>query len=342
MSYKYMVRLKPIGCYYFGGETTLGEGTAQNYYVKSNLLPQVSALVGIIRYEILRQNRLLSYDINQKDTLAQVKRLIGSRGFCMGDSSKTFGIIQRLSPLFIENQAEGEFYTPLPLDYGLEIQLRSEVNCSFSAYANNAKVADIIGYNAKDYDNYTYWISGNGNKLRTDELFYTKEQVGITKNGRAENDKDAFFKMILIGLNDAYNFAFILETSEPVAEVRQGVCALGGNRSMFQMNLTALDVHKEPSDFCDYFQSLKKKGRLLLLGDAYLTDKQRDALPFFWANSICNRYIVTLHDQGHNWRKPLKTQKLYHLLARGGVLCCAPEDVPRPDCLCNVGLNIFI
>ena len=342
MSYKYMVRLKPVDCYYFGGEATLGEGNAQNYYVESNRLPQVSALVGIIRYEILRQNGLLSYDPKQADKLEKVEQLIGHQGFSIDNSQKTFGIIQKLSPLFIENQAEGRFYTPLPLDDGLKIELLPEVNCSFSTSAHQAMAVDITGYDAKKYDNYLHWISGDGNKLHVDQLFYTREQVGITKNGRTENEKDAFFKIILMGLNEAYNFAFLLETSEPIEEVRQGLCALGGNRSMFRMDLTKLDKQKEPDNFCDYFQNLKREGRLLLLGDAYLTDEQRDALPFYWGTSLHNRYIVTPHDQKHHWRKPQKTSKLYYLLARGGVIYHASQDTLHPPHLNSVGLNIFI
>ena len=60
----YIVRLTPINSYYFGGEITFGEGVAQNYYVKSNYLPQASSLLGVMRYEVLRQNNLLSYDKN--------------------------------------------------------------------------------------------------------------------------------------------------------------------------------------------------------------------------------------------------------------------------------------
>lgn len=342
MNYKYMVRLKPIDCYYFGGETTLGEGNAQNYYVESNRLPQVSALVGIIRYEILRQHGLLSYNPEQEKTLKEVKRLIGCQGFSMDNAQTTFGIIQKLSPLFVENRAEGKFYTPMPLDDGLEIQLRPEVNCSFSATARQAMAVDITGYDAKGYKNYKYWVSGNGHKLDEHEIFYTREQVGITKNGRMKNEKDAYFKIILMGLNEAYNFAFLLETDEPIEEVRQGLCALGGNRSMFRMDLTKLDKQKEPDNFCDYFQNLKREGRLLLLGDAYLTDEQRDALPFYWGTSLHNRYIVTPHDQKHHWRKPQKTSKLYYLLARGGVIYHASQDTLQPPHLNSVGLNIFI
>ena len=341
MNYRYMVRLKPIDCYYFGGETTLGEGKAQNYYVKSNRLPQVSALVGIIRYEILRQNGLLSYDPEQGGMLKQVEQLIGPQGFSMGDGSNAFGIMRKLSPLFVENQAEGKFYTPMPLDDGVEVNLM-DMECSFSASCMQTFMADLEGYDHKAYNNYKYWVSGEGHKLDENRIFYTREQVGITKNGKLENEKDAFFKIILMGLNEAYNFAFLLETSKPIKEVRQNLCALGGNRSIFRMDLTELDEQKEPNDFCEYFQGLKREGRLLLLGDAYLTDEERDKLPFFWGTSTCNRYIVTPHNQRHHWRKPKKTSKFYHLLARGGVIYNAQKDVSQSSCLNDVGLNIFI
>lgn len=341
MSYNYMVRLKPVDCYYFGGETTLGEGEAQNYYVRSNRLPQVSALVGIIRYEILRQHGLLSYDPTQAGTLEKVEQLIGSQGFSMDKGPETFGIIQKLSPLFVENQAEGRFYTPLPLDDGMKVNLPDAV-CSFSASSTKALPAELEGYDPKKYDNYQYWVSGDGDKLAENKIFYSREQVGITKNGKAEDEKDAFFKLILMGLDDAFNFAFQLETSEPIAEVRQGLCALGGNRSIFRMDVTTLDEQKEPEDFCTYFRSLKREGRLLLLGDAYLTDQERDELPFFWGESTCNRYIVTPHNTGHHWKKPAKTAKLYYLLARGGVIYGAQRGQLQSSRLCNVGLNIFI
>lgn len=58
-TYKYIVRLTPVGSYFFGGETTFGDGKNQNYLVRSCILPQVSAVLGVLRYEILRRNNLL-------------------------------------------------------------------------------------------------------------------------------------------------------------------------------------------------------------------------------------------------------------------------------------------
>ena len=40
-----MVRLTPLGSYFFGGEITFGEEGKQNYYVKSSQLPQAASLI---------------------------------------------------------------------------------------------------------------------------------------------------------------------------------------------------------------------------------------------------------------------------------------------------------
>ena len=50
----YKITLTPVEGYFFGGETTFGEGQAKNYFAKSNLLPQETALLGMLRYQILK------------------------------------------------------------------------------------------------------------------------------------------------------------------------------------------------------------------------------------------------------------------------------------------------
>lgn len=335
--YLYMIRLKPVGEYFFGGEVTFGEGSEQNYYVHSNRLPQVSTLLGVVRYEILRQRNLLSYDVKNKDVLDKVGKLIGHQGFTMIQGVDGYGIIHQLSPLFVERRETGRFYTPMPLDYKQDVKFDDGTPCAFSSSCVQKKAVRIAGYDAKNKNNYRYWVSGDGEELAEEKIFYEREQIGITKNGRNPNEKDAFFKMVAEGLRDGFNFAFTLETAEPIEEVCRLV-VVGGNRSMFTMSISRMEPQKEDY-FQAYFKVLRRDGRLLLLGDAFLTDEERDRLPFFWAVSQCNRYIVTPHAKGHGWDKPRKT-KLYRLLARGGVIYAS--KAPSPTYLNCVGLNIFI
>lgn len=338
--YKYLVRLTPIDTYFFGGETTFGNNTKQNYYVKSNKLPQVSTLLGTMRYEILRQRDLL-FPLKEGRTKREVVDAIGEKGFDM--SPNHYGIIKEISPLFIENKNAGAFYTSLPLDYGIKVH-KTNIKCSFSSTTTCEYAYAAEGYDMKKYDNYRYWTDNKKNKVDDGDIFYQKEQVGITKNGKSDDDKDAYYKIITYGLRSGYNFIFMLTTSEELKE-SDTITYMGGNRSAFKMQVSEIsgeDKEKIGDSFTEYFSSLHEDGRFLLLGDAFFSDEEIDRLPFFWAESICNRYVVTKQNvSGVSWKEPDKTKALYRLLKRGGVIY-SDEKLQCEDYLTNVGLNIFI
>ena len=46
--------------FFFGGERTLDDGKSADYISHSNKFPQQSALLGMIRYQLLKQHNLLS------------------------------------------------------------------------------------------------------------------------------------------------------------------------------------------------------------------------------------------------------------------------------------------
>lgn len=334
----YMVRLTPLGSYFFGGEITFGEEGKQNYYVKSSQLPQVASLIGLMRYEILRQNNLLSYN-KDSETLSKVKGLIGERSFSIDNTSiESYGIIKKISPVFIECKKEKAFYTPKPLDYVNDIKLSDEIECSFSSSCIQQKGVIIANYDPKKYNTYQYWINGDLKDKNVEEIFYEDEQIGITKNGRNENESDAFFKIISAGLRKEYNFAFKLETFQEINEVTDEIVFLGGNRSAFMMNIEKTETNN--TYFEDYFKKLHKDERFLLLSDAYFTNEERDSFPFIWGTSLNNRYIITESQNGHNWKRPRKSD-LFHLFARGGIVHTSVKPGAAPY-LNNVGLNIFI
>lgn len=345
MSNCYIVRMAPLDSYFLGGETTFGEGSEPNYYVVSNKLPQVSTLLGVIRYELLRQRGLLSYSDSQAE---MVKKVIGDQGFNLETQSLSLGIIKKMSPLFLEKN--GTFYTPMPLDYGIDAVAKTEdhVECSFSS-ACNFNYLSLPKYNCKNYSNYKYWISGDGNeKVLGNDIFKMKEQIGILSQNR-DDDKNGFYKMQSIVLAKGYRFAFLLETSEDIETVENRQVFMGGNRSMFNMSIESIENIEELKNmknidgFCQkYFEALHKDGRLLLLGDAYFSDKECDELPFFWAMRVINKYLLPRYTAqgGMSWKRPNKTAT-YSLLGRGGVI----YERETPKCnkeLQTVGLNVFI
>lgn len=345
---KYLIKLKPMGPYIFGGETTFGEGNKANYFARTNLLPQVSALLGVVRYEILRQNNLLNATTEvQKD---KMKKLIGSQGFALKKSLQAknpiqYGIIQKISPLFIEDEQTKKYYTPMPLDEGITVTWDDAKN--YRSGITKTAIPVLEKYFPKDYSNFLHWINPQMDKLsevlckryKTEnnslqQVYIKTEQIGITKEKQNGNEQDAFFKQELISLHKDLSFVFMLETSEAITEGKSFVY-MGANRSMFCMSIQASDL-----DFVEYFQPLQKEGRVLLLSDAYTPVALWAEADFIWGTSIPMRNILRKVETGMNWKKPTKSS-LYNLLPRGSVIY-GKIDSLKISQLENVGLNIYL
>lgn len=65
MAKKYRVELKPLEPYFFAGEKSFGFGKKKkqsynNYFIRSELFPTQTTLLGTIRYLILKKYNLLT------------------------------------------------------------------------------------------------------------------------------------------------------------------------------------------------------------------------------------------------------------------------------------------
>lgn len=342
---KYLVTLRPIGSYFFGGEVTLGDGTSQNYFVESSILPQASTLLGLMRYEVLRQNGLLSYDPSDPKVLEQIYKLIGQTGFSLETPVEQYGIIHKISPVFLTDGQQ--FYTAMPLDEGYTVELNTINRCSYFACdhgsedqkENITSETTINGFNPKTYDNYKYWCDPA--KKRLDNPFTFSQQIGITKNGRKDNEKDAFYKQTLVRLAPSLSMAFTVEV-EKGSPFKEGKCILplGGNRSMFVMTIISTELDMET-----IFSPLHREGRLLALGDAFLDKVDSESCTFIWGENKPCRYMENSTKRKYSWAKPQKSSVLYHLQTRGSVIYADSQTLNRlkkESPYHNLGLNIFI
>lgn len=360
--FKYIVRLRPVGSYFFGGEVTFGDGENQNYLVRSRILPQASALLGLMRYVILEEHNLLEKD--DPEVRKSWPDLIGERSFSVEDPQGSYGVISSISPVFVEKRSseansDSELFTPCPMDYGYDVELVSERKISYSTghCHPQCKITKVNGgtpFTFKDFDNYESWISSKEDSglLKASEIFQYDERVGITKNDGLADDEKAYFKQTMIRMAERYNFLFTLETSEdilvkyesgkePVKMDRLSqVVYLGGNRSAFKMTIEPIGDRIDPVE--KFSKTLYKDGRVLLLSDAFIPAEERDKFDFIWGESIDNRYV----SDTHKWRKDNRSS-LYHLLGRGSVIYHSNKnelDALRvvKSKLNTVGLNIYV
>ncbi|WP_287621410.1 type III-B CRISPR module-associated Cmr3 family protein [Parabacteroides sp.] len=356
---RYLVTLKPVGNYFFGGEVTLGDGTTQNYNVSSNSLPQAASLLGLMRYEILRQNNLLSYDASNKEVLGKVKKLIGEGGFSLSEKEEreSFGILKGLSPVFLYKPSKDRYYTVERVDisqrgadekvkHTVSVRTSSENRCSYSVEDRMEgqekeegwmTQIQIPSFDAKKQDYNTYWCDNEWNRIPNPFTFV--EQIGITKNEKKDNEKDAFFKQKMVRLDPSLCMAFTVDVVEGnnIAAEKHWVY-LGGNRSLFEMTIQQTDI-----DFRTYFKTLHQEGSLLALGDAFLPDEDKRKCLFVWGECEPCRYMENQVNQKHSWKKPKKSS-MYHLQKRGSVIYANAEILRRlQNCkFQNLGLNIFI
>ncbi len=354
----YLVTLEPLGDYFFGGEVTFGDAWTQNYLVRSNELPQQSALMGLIRYKILENNNLLSYDAEDQSTKELVADLIGENGVDVDNPATSYGVIKGISPVFLTDGKQ--YYTPTPLDHKIK-EDKNDSNCPVREGDYNVSfgvskcywgkeikncLPEIKNYDQKNYCSYKYWSDDKGVVLK-DSPFVYREQVGITKNDNSSDGKDAFFKQTLISLNYGMKFAFSVSIDVEKLQSKSksllsgsSMVFFGGNRSIFRM-----EIEEKSVDWSNIFGDLHKDGRLLCLGDALLSGDIRADSDFIWGMSKPWRFMKNSVSEKHSWGKPSKTN-IYHLQSRGSVIFGKTEyldDLKKSSLGLNIiGLNYFV
>jgi CRISPR-associated protein Cmr3 len=227
MTKTYLVKLNPLDYYYFGGEETfdLGAKGIRNYLVKSNILPQQTALVGLIRHALYGK-----YDIGNSFNSPD--------GF-------NIGVLKSLSPVFIVN-AENEFIFPHPANInaaGMPITVSfSNLVTSFVNGKWQANAPETALYDAKQGLGH-YWINSKTEHIVSkDKIFRKTMHIGIDKRKRLQdnNDLNAFYKQEFVSLLNGCMFGFILELDEQVKiEHIPKLMSLGGEKRTFHVSVEA-------------------------------------------------------------------------------------------------------
>ena len=329
----YVVKLRPVTPYFFGGENTFGSRGAQCYYAVSELMPQSSSLIGLVRFLILK-NRL---GLDGKDKEA-IKREIGEKGFMIDDSlvgdGQDYGRLKSVSAVFITD-ADGAYYTRMPMDSGYCV---CEEKYARASHMGNGMVkisrcddaGNVSGsFKMKDFKNFAYWAKvGKDNgieSVREDSFIMYDERVGINK-GEKNADKENFFKQSMIRFKGAQEFVFTVEIEDVAAsafEQASGEIVKLGASSLFR-----IDIQPGAIDWAETFRGLHQfsvKGdslsKIILLSDLYLPDFQElyQHSVFVWGMSKTFRSIVTDSSKDHSWSRPQKSA-LYRVLPAGTVI----------------------
>ncbi|MEL7220724.1 MAG: type III-B CRISPR module-associated Cmr3 family protein [Bacteroidota bacterium] len=289
----YQITLTPIGRFFFGGEVVFGGGEdaqderRRSYLVHSNLLPQQTTLLGMLREELLRKNHLLKpwRDDQKADKQGNIRSkvekkeaavaLVGKSGFAIG-SSADFGLIKRLSPLVLCDRNEQQ-YQVAPLDDRMvKIQKGDQMASHPLAWISKQNANEPLrlkAYNPKNELQLAFAPAAKETAPKPlADFFQQQDQVGIKVSNRLNwrknsGDEEGFFRHSSYR-NDtsvyaqntataekpkgqqAYSFRFWVEVAQPdqtTALWQDGLVQMGGERSTFKMKVEK-QVTKKSSD----------------------------------------------------------------------------------------------
>jgi CRISPR-associated protein Cmr3 len=354
MSKKYLIKLTPLDTFFFGGESTFGEGLAANYLAKSNLFPQQTALLGVLRHQLLIQHNC----INGSD--ADKIALIGAKSFSTeAESVNTYGKIACISPVFMTNEGNNYFvrsreFVTIGDGNVATLTLKMEVsNCKTSLNGKErTSKSDAPWFETDEKDKYgknkvfspknpfaEQLVSKDKKPIEIDDVFKKSEKVGITKykdgrpqtGGLGEADNGlGFYKQTSYRLQRGWSFAFFAILNDETSLV-SSLVQFGGENRPFRMEVEPLDTAADLSDFEDLYQDAKKPScafdRIVLLSDAYLPSSVYDDCVFANTDIVNFRNIKTTvavknyasmgTEAGD---KPYKATEKRNLLSRGSVL----------------------
>ncbi len=319
---KYQILLTPVEAYFFGGEkhskkAGSNSGFEMDFFVRSELYPQQTTLLGVLRYYLLMKYRYLNPQKIGKTN--EANQLIGESSFSYTNSARKqeFGKIKQISPLYFEKNDsyfhnESQKYLISPFDY--QFRLKKD----YGEYM-------LDGYDAKKgytsvlmniTDNSVVDFFQDGNKS-PDFVFIQVDSVGNKKGEKGKSEDDGFYKQIMYKLNTNWSFSFEAEIDLKLEEDHKFL-SFGAEKQVFSFSIKKID------DFTDLKLPLAKKDlpAIFSISDCFVWEELWNDVLFAVNESISFRNLQSSNSSQNysSFSKGYKLSKRYNLLKRGSIL----------------------
>lgn len=344
--YTYLVTLTPIEKFFFGQRNSF-EDDNLNYFVRSSYFPQQTALLGLMRFQILQSAGEEVFRENKIQDKEKAQSLIGRAGFSpfpLDEKSSNFGIIKGLSPVFLIDRKNNKRYLPA----GKRYQRADEKEpYTLLKLSNSNGVALFEKYSPKA-KHPNMWISPEG-LIKEEDFFIEDSRVGIRKNYEGGTDDKSFFYETFYRFNNEKGrelcFAFYIWLKEE-SVLSDKIVHLGGERQPFLMKVTPLGGQAE-----GYNRTVAAIGyekdtaycTVLLLSDAYIgaavaetaffavTDVREFAclLTNIETKKYYNRNKTRIQELNDKSNSNMCVSKEIELYARGSVFYFTSDDEAR-------------
>lgn len=277
---QYLIKLTPLDIFFFGTGKEFGTNN-QNYYIKSSYLPQQTTLLGMLRYELLKNAGKNIFDNNKIKDFNEAKKLIGEKSFIFKEEKKDkdnyndFGKINSISSVFLMKGNVKLF--PQSKEYQKKDKINEGQKTEYKYL--NILFKDDLPY----FENYNpksgiidTWADNSGNMFEYKDIFTELIQTGIKKpkfkQGQKENNK-AFYVHSFYRMEKDFCFAFYANVDNSI-NLKNSIVVMGGERQPFQMEVC---IEKEDNEY-NYQPSSVDKA--ILLSDAYISENLNNICDF--------------------------------------------------------------
>lgn len=267
---KYLVKLKPVDAFFFGGEKGFGfnngEKKLQNNIVKSKEFPQQTSILGMIRKEILNLHGCLKEKWDYSDEEKKnINQLIGEKSFNVNEKNQKFGIINKISPVFVIEETKGsdKFLIKVPKDHNVNgskytpFRFNDDNGNCLKVKTNFADEIYLpIDFEAKKGLSEDFIDTETGDIVGKEKVFIKDCSIGIKLDKNHKTDHNSLFRLEKYkfkydnkyGRNDKC-FAFILDVDEKEQEKtfenHKNTVILGGEGSYFFISFEKVDFNIE-------------------------------------------------------------------------------------------------
>ena len=256
----YRFILTPIDKIFFGGEKSPFK---EEYYQHSQIMPQQTAVLGFLRYEILRRSGVLS---KSREGWAS---LIGERSF-NASAGQTFGKIKAVSAVSVyKKDSKKDFYflrNPKDFTMAPVISIRKNFGETDDVLANfeyfHSGISEFKRYDVKDYSHFADILTDfNSNQLNIEceidnekqedfeinlpktgtGVFFKDVRPGITKNYGGDPKDEGYFKTKFWRMMPTFAYSFIakIEKTPQIDEWigTREVVVFGGETSLYLLKI---------------------------------------------------------------------------------------------------------
>ena len=234
----FLVTFKPMEPYFFGNEKSFlyppadgsdqkKTGQSNQYYIKSELLPSQTTILGALRYLLLpfkRNDYQYSPEEQEQNDIA-----VGKSSYNVASETlQDFGHIKSISPLFLYD-GEG-ILVPAPLDHiagNTEYTPLSEYE---TAMTERGEVYFTKQYNAKEGLTRDFLRLRDKKMVDSEDIFAYTTRTGINRSAQ----KSGYFKRDFAILKNGYSFGvYVSFDTDSIPEHAQ--VSLGQQRAVFSL-----------------------------------------------------------------------------------------------------------